>query len=87
MSDDEKYGISRFVPCEKHHSAPILIPKAERMEQVVDDLELSIVNAHIDRLMKAACEPVGGVIFTDMASDLERCSDHAINIACALADL
>ena len=63
------------------------IPEAERMEQAVDDLELSIVNAHIDRLMKAACEPVGGVIFTDMASDLERCSDHAINIACALADL
>ena len=63
------------------------IPEAERMEQEVDDLELSIVNAHIDRLMKAVCEPVGGVIFTDMASDLERCSDHAINIACALSEL
>ena len=63
------------------------IPEAEQMEQQVDDLQLTIVNAHIERLMKAACEPVGGVIFTDMASDLERCSDHAINIACALADL
>ncbi|MDO4482985.1 MAG: Na/Pi cotransporter family protein [Clostridia bacterium] len=63
-----------------------LLPKAEKMEQEVDDLHLSIVNAHIDRLMKAACNPVGGVIFTDMASDLERCSDHAINVACALAD-
>ena len=62
------------------------IPEAERMEQKVDDLQLAIVNAHIERLMKAACEPVGGVIFTDMASDLERCSDHAINIACAHAD-
>ena len=62
------------------------IPEAERMEQHVDDLQITIVNAHIDRLMKASCEPVGGVIFTDMASDLERCSDHAINIACALAD-
>ena len=63
------------------------IPEAERMEQHVDDLQLTIVNAHIERLMKAVCEPVGGVIFTDMASDLERCSDHAINIACALADV
>ena len=62
------------------------IPEAERMEQVVDDIELSIVNSHIERLMRAACDPVGGVIFTDMASDLERCSDHAINIACALAE-
>ena len=64
-----------------------LVPEAEKMEQNVDDLQLKIVNAHIDRLMKAICEPVGGVIFTDMASDLERCSDHAMNIASALADI
>lgn len=63
-----------------------LLHEAERMEQEVDDLQLSIVNAHIDRLMKAACDPVGGVIFTDLASDLERCSDHAINVAFALAE-
>lgn len=62
------------------------LSEAERMEQEVDDIHLSIVNAHIDRLMKSACEPVGGVIFTDMASDLERCSDHAINIATASRD-
>jgi phosphate:Na+ symporter len=34
--------------------------------------------------MSATCNPLGGVIFTDMATDLERCSDHAINIATAL---
>lgn len=68
------------------HEDYIKIPEAEKMEQHVDDLEEKIVNAHIDRLMKSACDPVGGVIFTDMASDLERCSDHAINIACALAE-
>ena len=62
------------------------LPEAERLEQEVDDLQLTIVNNHIERLMKAACDPVGGVIFTDMASDLERCSDHAINIAFALAE-
>lgn len=62
------------------------IPEAEKKEQAVDEIETNIVNAHIDRLMKADCDPVGGVIFTDMASDLERCSDHAINIACALAE-
>lgn len=62
------------------------IPEAERLEQQVDDLELSIVNRHIDRLTRAECNPVGGVIYTDLASDLERCSDHAINIACALAE-
>lgn len=63
------------------------IQEAERMEQSVDDLELAIINNHIERLMKAVCDPVGGVIFTDMSSDLERCSDHAVNIAFALAEV
>ena len=63
------------------------LQEAERMEQYVDSLQLTIVNAHIERLMQAVCEPVGGVIFTDMASDLERSSDHAINVAFALAEL
>lgn len=34
--------------------------------------------------MNNECDPVGGVLFTDMVNDLERCSDHAINIAYAL---
>ena len=29
---------------------------------------------------------LGGVVFTDMVSDLERVSDHAINIAQALSE-
>ncbi len=64
-----------------------LIPEAARMEQNVDDLQLSIVNAHIDRLMHSSCDPVGGVIFNDLASDLERCADHAMNVASALSSL
>ena len=62
------------------------IPEAESLEEQVDDVYDRIVNAHIHRLMKGECQPVSGVIFTDMASGLERCSDHAINVACALAD-
>ena len=62
------------------------IPEAERLEQQVDDVYDRIVNAHIRRLMKGECQPVSGVIFTDMASGLERCSDHAINVACALSE-
>lgn len=63
-----------------------LFPEAQKMEQAVDDLQLSIVNSHIDRLMKATCDPVGGVIFTDMATDLERCADHAINVATTVVE-
>ena len=63
-----------------------LIDQAELLEQKVDDMQKLIVQNHVDRLMDSKCDPLGGVVFTDMSSDLERCSDHAINIACALSD-
>ena len=47
------------------------------------NLEEYIEN-HIQRLKNEKCDPRGGVIFTDMITDLERCSDHAINIAYAI---
>jgi len=62
------------------------LEEASELEQKVDRLQTEIVNSHIDRLMKESCNPAGGVIFTDMSTDLERSSDHAINVAFALAD-
>ena len=59
---------------------------AEKQEQYVDDLQKEIVANHVQRLLNTKCNPLGGVVFTDMSSDLERCSDHAINIAFALND-
>ena len=61
-----------------------LIPEQELLEQRVDDIHDRIINAHIDRLMKDSCDPTGGVVFADIATDLERCSDHANNIAGAV---
>ncbi len=63
-----------------------LLPKAEELEQRVDDMQEQYIQNHIDRLMKENCDPLGGVVFTDMCTDLERCSDQAINIATALKD-
>ena len=57
------------------------IPEAEKKENLVDDIQDEIVEAHAERLMAGNCDPLGGVIFTDLVTDLERCSDHAINIA------
>ena len=63
-----------------------LLPRAEALEQRVDDMQEQYINNHIRRLMSTACDPLGGVIFTDMCTDLERCSDQAINIATALVN-
>ena len=62
------------------------LPLAIECENLVDTTQREIVQNHVKRLMSTACDPMGGVIFTDLVTDLERCSDHAINIAEALAE-
>jgi phosphate:Na+ symporter len=54
------------------------------LEEHIDDLKDQYTENHIARLKKDQCNPRGGVIFTDLVTDLERCSDHAINIAYAI---
>ena len=61
-----------------------LLGQVEALEQRVDDMRDEFIQNHIDRLMVDGCDPLAGVIFTDMCTDLERCSDQGINIATAL---
>ena len=58
----------------------------EKLEKKVDKQEKQLINHHVERLMENKCEPIAGVIFSDMVTDLERCADHAINIAYALKE-
>ena len=51
------------------------------LEQSVDQLEGEMREKHIRRLSKGKCDPESGVIFLDIISNLERISDHAVNIA------
>ncbi|MCR4831363.1 MAG: Na/Pi cotransporter family protein [Pseudobutyrivibrio sp.] len=62
------------------------LSKIEKIESKVDKQEKQLINHHIERLMENKCEPIAGVIFSDMVTDLERCADHAINIAYALKE-
>lgn len=36
--------------------------------------------------MNSNCDALSGIIFSDIVTDLERCSDHAINLAYALKE-
>ena len=56
----------------------------EAIEERIDKYEDELIAQHVDRLMKGECDPVAGVVFTDMVTDMERCGDHAINIAYGL---
>lgn len=60
------------------------LAEAEALEARVDDLKEQLTQNHVARFMETTCEPRGGVLFCDMVNDLERCSDHAINIANSL---
>ncbi len=58
-----------------------LMEQVEVVEAQVDQLEKEYRKAHISRLHKGTCEPRAGIIFLELISNLERVSDHAMNIA------
>lgn len=61
--------------------------KAKTIEQVyedeerVDELVERAHSRHIKRLHKGTCTPVAGTVFVDVINNLEKMSDHALNIA------
>ena len=66
--------------CMNDPSAIPLENIAER-EQEIDDLVEEYENAHIVRMEQHLCSPSIGMLFVEMLTDLERISDHALNIA------
>lgn len=57
-----------------------------KLEEEIDQLEKEYRNNHITRLNEQACNPHSGVLFLDMLSNLERVSDHSLNIALYVLD-
>ena len=56
------------------------------LEKQTDKLEEKLRSKHMQRLAKAECNPFAGIIYLDMVSNLERISDHALNIAELILD-
>lgn len=55
--------------------------KVIKEEERVDNLEKQIRGEHTQRLTSGECNPRVGVIFLDALTNLERVSDHALNVA------
>jgi len=55
--------------------------KVIKMEEQVDIMEKSCRANHMNRLNSSSCSIESGVIYLDIISNLERVSDHAVNIA------
>ena len=57
------------------------IKKVYKYENDVDRIEMDIREKYISRLLEKECNIETGVLFIDIISNLERISDHALNIA------
>lgn len=57
------------------------IRKVVKLEDMVDTLEEELREKHIARLSQNLCDSETGVIFIDSLVNLERISDHSLNIA------
>ena len=55
--------------------------KVIKMEEQVDIMEKSCRVSHMRRLNDSSCNIDSGIIYLDILSNLERVSDHAVNIA------
>ena len=55
--------------------------KVIKMEEQVDIMEKSCRVSHMRRLNDSSCRIDSGIIYLDILSNLERVSDHAVNIA------
>ena len=62
------------------------LPEFNALEERIDNQKTLLVDHHMERFVRGECDPFAGMIFTNMASDLERAGDHAVNIAYALTD-
>ncbi|MGI6212841.1 MAG: Na/Pi cotransporter family protein [Anaerovoracaceae bacterium] len=62
------------------------LDELEALEDRLDEQETRLIHNHLDRLMNYTCEPMAGVVFCDMVTALERCGDHAINIAYSMKE-
>lgn len=76
-----QYAVEMFVKGDEKHMQEIIV-----LENKVDDKEKELQRAHVERLTKGECSPEAGMIFSDIASGLERVADHATNIAFAIIE-
>ena len=56
------------------------------LENEIDDLEKEYQHNHVVRLTEGKCDAEGGMIFSDLLSNLERVADHGTNIAFSILE-
>ena len=76
-----QYSMDMFAKGDETHMKEVV-----SLENQVDAKEKELQKLHVERLTKGECTPEAGMIYSDIASGLERVADHATNIAFAIID-
>ena len=74
-----RYAIDMFARSDESHMKEVIA-----LEDQVDAKEKDMQKRHVMRLTRGECSPEAGMLFSDIASGLERVADHATNIAFAI---
>lgn len=74
-----RYSIDMFARSDESHMQEVIA-----LEDEVDAREKAMQKSHVQRLTRGECSPEAGMMFSDIASGLERVADHATNIAFAV---
>ena len=74
-----RYSIDMFARSDESHMKDVIA-----LEDQVDAREKEMQKKHVQRLTRGECSPEAGMMFSDIASGLERVADHATNIAFAV---
>lgn len=74
-----RYSVDMFARSDESHMQEVI-----DLEDSVDIKEKEMQRAHVQRLTRGECTPEAGMMFSDIASGLERVADHATNIAFAV---
>jgi len=61
-----------------------IMPRAEVMEEEIDQQERVLRNNHINRLNTGECGVLPGLIFIDMLHNFEKIGDHTYNVSEAI---
>ncbi|MCX7845212.1 MAG: Na/Pi symporter [Dictyoglomaceae bacterium] len=57
------------------------LKEVESIEKEINNVVKEAINKHIERMKIGVCNPIAGLIFSDILTNLERIGDHSINIA------
>lgn len=73
--------ILETIDIEGNPDAKVVLAKAAKWEQKIDDARAEFQKRQLKRMRQGACKADAGILYSEMLTDFERIGDHALNVA------